>query len=207
MLAPGTTKGDARLGGDKPLASFGGASVAENVYYINGFNVTNTLNGTTFNEIPFEATAEMQVKTGGYGAEFGRSLGGVVNTITKRGTNEWKFGGNVIFSPDQGRSSTMRALKDPASGKWLTVETAGYQQDTVYNGYVSGPLVKDRLFLYAIYQGTDEESRTYNASNQTVTGNDSPQGLLKLDWNINDRHTLELTAVRDRSVGWGSGDR
>jgi hypothetical protein len=199
MLAPGTTMGDARIGGDKPLASFGGSSVAENVYFINGFNVTNTLNGTTFNEVPFEATAEMQVKTGGYGAEFGRSLGGVVNTITKRGTNEWKFGGNVIFNPRKGRGPNMRSLKDPSSGKWLVVEVPGYSESTTYNAYASGPLVKDRLFVYGLYQGTDNATRGYGASTQVAGSNDAPQGLLKLDWNISDRHGLEFTAFRDRS--------
>lgn len=199
MLAPGTTMGDARIGSDKPLASFGGSSVAENVYYINGFNVTNTLNGTTFNEVPFEATAEMQVKTGGYGAEFGRSLGGVVNTITKRGTNEWKFGGNVIFNPRQGRGSNMRPLKDPSTGEWLVVEAPGYNETTTYNAYASGPLIKDRLFVYGLYQGTDNQALGYGASTQTVGSNDAPQGLLKLDWNINDSNSLELTAFRDRS--------
>ncbi|MEG3049937.1 MAG: Oar protein, partial [Thermomonas sp.] len=84
LLAPGTVRGDAAFGN---LASFGGASVAENQFYVNGFNVTNTFNNLAFGQIPFEAIAEQQTKTGGYGAEFGRSLGGVVNQITKRGTN------------------------------------------------------------------------------------------------------------------------
>src|SRR5690606_16223735 len=97
LLAPGTVRGDSRFGN---LASFGGASVAENVYYINGFNVTNIVTGTAFNQLPFEAVSEFQVKTGGYGAEFGRSLGGVMNVISKRGGNEWHFGGNAIWSPN-----------------------------------------------------------------------------------------------------------
>ncbi|UXI68615.1 TonB-dependent receptor [Tahibacter amnicola] len=92
LLAPGTVRGDSgfeSLGGG-PLASFGGASVAENGYYINGFDVTNIRNFTSFANLPFEAIGEQQVKTGGYGAEFGRSLGGVINIVTKRGTNEFK---------------------------------------------------------------------------------------------------------------------
>lgn len=69
LLAPGATRGDSRIGqttlraGNVP--SLGGASPAENVYYINGFNVTNMLNGVAFNQVPFEAIASQQVKTGG----------------------------------------------------------------------------------------------------------------------------------------------
>ena len=97
LLAPGTVRGDAAFGN---LASFGGSSVAENQYYVNGFNITNSFRGLNFAAIPFEAVAEQQVKTGGYGAEFGRSLGGVVNQITKRGTNEFHAGGNIYWSPE-----------------------------------------------------------------------------------------------------------
>ena len=89
LLAPGTTQGDSDFGN---LASFGGATVGENAYYINGFNVTNFRNGLGFSNVPFEMYAQYQVKTGGYGAEFGRSTGGVVNATTKRGSNEWHWG-------------------------------------------------------------------------------------------------------------------
>ena len=72
LLAPGTVRGDSAFGN---LASFGGASVAENQYYVNGFNITNTFQNLNFAQIPYEAIAEQQIKTGGYGAEFGRSSG------------------------------------------------------------------------------------------------------------------------------------
>ena len=96
LLAPGTVRGDAAFGN---LASFGGASVAENQYYLNGFNITNTFANLNFVQVPFEGIAEQQVKTGGYGAEFGRSTGGVLNQITKRGSNEFHAGGNIFWEP------------------------------------------------------------------------------------------------------------
>ena len=96
LLAPGTVRGDAAFGN---LASFGGSSVAENQYYLNGFNITNSFQNLNFVQVPFEAIAEQQVKTGGYGAEFGRSTGGVINQITKRGGNEFHAGGNIFYSP------------------------------------------------------------------------------------------------------------
>lgn len=101
LLAPGTVRGDAAFGN---LASFGGSSVAENQYYLNGFNITNSFRSLNFAQVPFEAIAEQETKTGGYGAEFGRSLGGVVNQVSKRGTNEFHAGGNIFWSPDSLRS-------------------------------------------------------------------------------------------------------
>lgn len=81
LLAPGTVAGDTGFGN---LASFGGASVAENGYYLNGFDITNARTLLNFATIPFDGIGQQQVKTGGYGAEYGRSLGGVINVVTKK---------------------------------------------------------------------------------------------------------------------------
>lgn len=108
LLAPGTTRGDGRFGN---FASFGGASVAENAFYINGLNVTNFRNGLGFSNVPFDFYEQFEVKTGGYSAEFGRSTGGVVNAVTKRGSNEWEFGGNIRFAPDALRSQSPDVYK------------------------------------------------------------------------------------------------
>ena len=195
LLAPGTTQGDGAFGN---LASFGGASVAENVYYVNGFNVTNILKGTAFNQLPFEALAEQQIKTGGYGAEFGRSLGGVVNLITKRGTNEWHFGGNVFYTPGALRSIA-QVQTEQGSTAYQIVDAEGERDELVYNVYGSGPLVKDRLFFYALVQGEDFEQDIHGLSQSTNTVHDAPQGVVKLDWQITNNHLLEVTAFRDKS--------
>lgn len=89
LLAPGTTLGDVAFGN---LASFGGSSVAENAYYVNGFNVTNLFKNLSYSQIPFYAIAEEQVITGGYGPEYGLSTGGVINLTTMKGSNQWLGG-------------------------------------------------------------------------------------------------------------------
>jgi hypothetical protein len=115
LLAPGTTVGDTDFDGE-PLLSFGGASIAENVFYVNGMNVTNFRNGLGGSTVPFEFFEEFQVKTGGYGAEFGRSTGGVVNSVTRRGGNEFHFGAGAYYEPDSWRKTSPdvpRATDDP----------------------------------------------------------------------------------------------
>ena len=194
LLAPGTVRGDSRFGN---LASFGGASVAENVYYVNGFNVTNIVTGTAFSQLPFEALSEQQVKTGGYGAEFGRSLGGAINMITKRGTNDWKFGGNVIWSPGS-LDSGDRFVYDPDANGSYTVERGAETDSLVYNLYAGGPIIKDRLFFFGLYQGEKTEVDDRYQGGSSYAERKSPQGLIKLDWAITDNHSLEFTAFRDR---------
>lgn len=202
LLAPGTVRSDV-FGND--AVSFGGASAAENAYYINGFNVTNIRSGLAYNEVPFEGIAETQTKTGGYGAEFGRSLGGVTNVITKRGTNEWEFGVAAIWEPDALRSPYLRS--ELVNGRWELLEKADTRDNLIYTLQGGGPIIRDRLFLYALYQGDKDERDLYGVttaggtvfattSNNEERSND--QGLVKLDWSINDDHLLELTAFRDR---------
>ncbi len=74
--------------------------MAENTYQLNGLNITNFSNGLGSTFVPFEFVQEMQIKTGGYEAEFGRSTGGVVNMVTKSGTNS--FHGSLFgyFEPE-----------------------------------------------------------------------------------------------------------
>lgn len=194
LLAPGTTRGDSRFGN---LASFGGSSVAENSYYINGLNVTDFRNGVGFSNVPFDFYDQFEVKTGGYSAEFGRATGGVVNAVVKRGTNEWKFGANVYYRPDSLRADAPDSYtKD---GDLYIGNKADYQNNLRGNVYASGPLVKDKLFFFAMYQPQTDKTEgitSYGATLQRQKA-DNPFWGLKLDWNIADNHTLEFLAFSD----------
>lgn len=203
LLAPGTTQGDTAFGN---LASFGGATVGENAYYINGFNVTNFRNGLGFSNVPFDMYAQYQVKTGGYGAEFGRSTGGVINAITKRGNNEWHWGGSMYWTPNRWRKANPDVID--ANGDL----TASNQQDEYdrleTNMYLSGPLIRDRLFFYAIASGRDRRDTTYSITGaETNSSTESPFYGLKLDAYITDNHRLEYTGFRDESETVSPGER
>ena len=213
LLAPGATVGDSRIGSTAARAgnvpSLGGASPAENAYYINGFNVTNMVNGVAFNQVPFEGIAEQSVKTGGYGAEFGRSLGGVISVTTRRGTNEWHGGVNLKFADtDFGGGRSVHAGRDSASSNWLLAKDDAGTRDMSANLWASGPLIKDRLFAFALVQATDVTSDPFGEQTQADQKNTSPQYLLKLDWNVSDNNLFELTAFSDKNkvktTNWNS---
>lgn len=210
LLAPGTVRGDAVFGN---LASFGGASVAENQYYVNGFNITNSFRSLNFSNVPFEAIAEQQIKTGGYGAEFGRSLGGVVNQITKRGTNEFHAGGNIFWAPEELRedvkntylSNPLACGPSPFTNCTIGQLRQDNTQDTTWNAvasaWASGALIKDRLFAYGLVSFRRQEADTWGAvvsNTNTSAQTDTPAWLLKLDWNIAENHLLEFTGFSDK---------
>lgn len=203
LLAPGTVRGDTAFGN---LASFGGSSVAENQYYVNGFNVTNTFRNLNFAKIPFEAIAEQQIKTGGYGAEFGRSTGGVVNQITKRGTNEFHAGGNVFYSPRSLMAETEsyyynNPLDSEQDGTLAQDNSDVDTNQWVTSAWASGALIQDRLFAYGIVSyGKTENGLAGTPFGDNPADEDvknDPIWLLKMDWNINDSNKLEFTAFSD----------
>src|SRR5690242_9282685 len=108
LMAPGVTGGAPLLGSGSttgnPLLVFGGASVAENAYYIDGMNTTDPLTGQGGVSLPYGAIAEQQTITSGYGARYGRSIGGVMNQIGKSGSNEWHFGFQGVWEPGRFRN-------------------------------------------------------------------------------------------------------
>jgi hypothetical protein len=199
LLAPGAVKGDPGLG-DGGLASFGGASVGENGYYINGFDVTNIRNFISYANLPFDAVDQQQIKNGGYGAEYGRSLGGVVSVLTKRGGNQWKGGAAVYYAPDSFRvkEPNVADLDPDHVGGYTVFRNAWKQSDLSYTVYGGGPIIKDKLFVFALVEGRHDTENRFRQDSSTSQVENKPKGLLKIDWSITDNHTLEYTGISNK---------
>ena len=197
LLAPGAVKGDGRFGN---LASLGGASPAENAYYINGFNVTNIVKGVAFNAVPFDATAEQQVLSSGYSVEFGRSLGGVISVNTKRGTDEWKGGISVDYTPSELRGNSVYAEKSEKTGQWNLVERPSKNDSLITSAYIGGPIIADQLYFFGLVRGQKRDIETYGQDTSSIASITSPSYLVKLDWNLTPNNLLELTAFDDKST-------
>ena len=208
LMAPGAVQGDlafgtagnrAHYGTGSAYASLGGASVAENVYYINGMNVTNFRNGLGGSTIPFEFYDQFQIKTGGYSAEFGRSTGGVVNAVTKRGSNDWRFTFGGYFQPDSLRGDVPNVEHPSERIEYDSAD--GFDERDDFSTFFSagGPLVRDRLFAYGIYEFRDVDVNDYSAWGRLYRESDD-DGFwgLKLDWLLNDDHRIEYTGFSDK---------
>ena len=209
LLAPGTSFGATAIGngpGGTPLVSFSGNSAVENAYYINGFNTTDPVGNAGGISLPYFAIAEQQTITSGYNAEYGRSTGGVLSQVGERGGNEFHAGAYVAWQPTwaQGNYDTI-PYANPLSttpGKEYgdVYENRSHNESwtTIYDAYVSGPLIKDKLFFYLAAEAQHAQTKTtapvtaptFNSHDTT-----SPKFYGKLDWNINDDNTLELTGI------------
>ena len=120
-----------------------GSTGAENVYYIDGVNTTGAEYGFQGKELNFEFIQAVDVKTGGYEAEFGRSTGGVVNVITKSGGND--FHGDVFGYWDD---DSLQSSPDPIVSTGGTVE--GFTRED-YGLGLGGYLRKDKIWFFAAY--------------------------------------------------------
>ena len=135
--------------------SIGGASGLENTYLIDGVNVTNTgyggigayniVYGSLGTGVTSEFLEEVQVKTGGFEAEYGQALGGIINTIVKSGTNDFK-GSVAWYATPQGAKSDY-TVTELQAGAASTVEEG--VNDFAFQ--VGGPIVKDKLFYFLAY--------------------------------------------------------
>jgi hypothetical protein len=111
--------------------------------------------------IPQESIKEFQVVASGYSAEFGRSTGGIVNAVTKSGTNDWHGSGFVLYRPkDLSRknlyfdaletSINAPFFRDPANNNFREVVPAPTQ--TQAGGSFGGPVKKDKAFFFVSYE-------------------------------------------------------
>ncbi len=224
LLAPSVVFSDSyKQANGTTIPSFGGSASSENAYFINGFNVTNPFNSLGFASLPFDAIQQQQVLTGGYGAEFGRSTGGVINIVTKRGGNKWKGGVYTTWAPS-GTRSQARDYYYGNTGRTPATDGTLYQyrgQDNFWNtnlgAYVSGPIIKNHLFVYANLETTREEGNNVTSIRlDSPTGangrsgwkdyqRNTPRSLIKLDWNINDNHTIEFTGLGENAKNQTDG--
>ena len=78
-------------------------------------NVTDPLNGLGGIDLPYGSIEQLEVLSGGYGAAFGRSDGGVLNQVGKRGTNEWHFGAQVLYTPSRHRVQARHPILYPTA--------------------------------------------------------------------------------------------
>ncbi|GGD51426.1 TonB-dependent receptor [Pseudoxanthomonas indica] len=195
LLAPGVVASGATFGG----LTFGGSSVAENAVYINGLNVTDPYRRQGYSSVPFNFYEEFQIKTGGYSAEFGRSTGGVMNAVTRSGSNEFHAGAEITLEP-----GGWKAKKEDHFHRDGTLDErdrTSRDRSALYktNVWASGPLVKDKLFFFAMYEKRDSRPKDIDEEKSFITKSDNDFWGAKFDWQITDNHLLEVLAFSDQS--------
>ncbi|HTM25985.1 MAG TPA: TonB-dependent receptor [Vicinamibacterales bacterium] len=164
-LAPGVSTGGS-VGVANP--SIEGSSGLENQYVVDGVNITNggygalgsysIVFGSLGNGTPFDFMQEVQVKTGGYEAEFGQATGGVINVITKSGSNTLKGSAFGYARPNRLESSynTVQSVEGTVNVVASRLSDAG--------ATAGGPVLRNRLFFFGAIDPQWQTS-TFDAPN------------------------------------------
>ncbi|AQR61574.1 hypothetical protein BZG35_07845 [Brevundimonas sp. LM2] len=188
LLAPSVVSGGSS--GNAAFAnqpSVGGSSVGENAFYVNGLNTTNFDTYIGAVTVPFDFYKTVEVKTGGYPAEFGRATGGVINAVTKSGSNDFTFGLHGNY--------TGAELEETANDTYQDANRLDENQTADITVELGGPIIRDRLFFYGLAQFRDNESTfaSKTGASYNVETSDDPFYGVKLDGYITDDHRLEFT--------------
>ena len=169
----GGSPGNESNGGDHGFSVAGGSD-SENSYLVEGQETADLAGGYSHTNVPFDFIQEVQIKSSGIEAEHGGALGGVVNVVMKKGSNDYH--GSVfmqfenqaawmVLRTPRGRydaSSTGTPGGVPNCGKpgfpacWGLIDPAyqNYQPtrpktSDVFPGFtVGGPILKDRMFFF-----------------------------------------------------------
>jgi len=152
-LAPGVSSGG---GTGRANPSVSGASGLENQYMVDGVNITNPgygalgsysiVLGSLGTGVTFDFIQEVQVKTGGYEAQYGQATGGVVSVVTKSGSNQLRGAAFGYAQPSALQNTFTPVTLAPTRSEAVnTTET----QQSDFGVQIGGPVMKDKIFYFA----------------------------------------------------------
>jgi Carboxypeptidase regulatory-like domain/TonB dependent receptor len=148
LLTPGVATSRTSLGTvftefEVTQISFGGMRSFSNEITVDGADFVNSASGIQRATPPQESVQEFRVVNNSFGAEYGRAMGGIVNIVTKSGTND--FHGSV-YEYFQNSATDARDLLQPAP---LSHELRQNQ----FGADIGGPIEKDKTFFFVNYEG------------------------------------------------------
>jgi len=187
--------------------------------------------------VPQEAVKEFQVVATGYSAEFGRSTGGIVNAVTKSGTNNVRGSAFYLYRPSglaRGNEFTQALADQKLTALGVDPTLAATQHQ--FGGSIGGPIKQDKIFYFGSY-----EQQRFRAPRQIVfsfpTGfppsflpalsaaqqavlsfyngeqvgytqtNDAYAGLGRVDWTINQSNSFNVRFSASRNDAKNAASR
>jgi outer membrane receptor for ferrienterochelin and colicin len=165
-----------------------GGFAYDNIFMINGVDVNDNLFANPQNLFVEDAIAETQVLTSGISAEYGRFTGGVVNAVTKSGSNSFEGSGRVNFT-------------NPAWSSATPFEVAQNRADAAhpdqslrsYEGVFGGPILKDHIWFFTSGRYQSNTAPLTLPVSATVVAQDTnnKRGSIKVTGSPASGHTIQ----------------
>ena len=157
LLTPGVATSRTSLGTtftefEVTQISFAGMRSFSNEITVDGADFVNSVSGVQRATPPQEAVQEFRVVNNSFGSEYGRALGGIVNIVTKSGSNDLH---GSIYDFLQNNATDARSLLQPSPLPYTL-------RQNQFGATLGGPIKKDKTFFFANYEGKRRgESPTY----------------------------------------------
>ena len=203
LLTPGVTPGG---GGNGASLSFNGQRGFANGFFVDGATAEWQYYGSQSSTFVQDWIQEFQVMTNSYPAEFGTASGGILNVITRSGTNQFHGRAYGFFRDASLDSAQFAGFFENGEPQFLDEAAPSDQQRM--GGFLGGPVVKDKVFFFGGLEWFNRDSsevlaisdywRARGVKTVLPTGTDDHPYLLKGDVNLDASHRLSVRY--DRSV-------
>jgi hypothetical protein len=209
LLTPGVATGRTSLGTvvtefEVTQISFGGQRSFSNIITVDGADFTNALSGVQRATPPQESVSEFRVVNNSFGAEYGRAVGGIVNVVTKSGSNVMH---GSAYNYLQNSALNSRSLLQPEPLPFAL-------RQNQFGGALSGPLRKDKAFFFLNYEGvrrgetptlpahfwrdlaTINQAKAFLGTpaedSSALKTKDNDYAFARLDYLLSDKHSLAV---------------
>jgi hypothetical protein len=174
--------------------SVDGASGAENMWYVDGMSTTNLINGTSGQGVNYDFVEEVNFKSSGYNAEYGGSLGGVVNVLTRSGGNAY-HGEILAYYNDEALTARRRDVLYYDNNDLNRNTSAKFYSWDKYYGVqnwnnieaglnLGGYILKDRIWFFgSAIPNYNHYTRTLDYRIQNLTTPARDVHYRQVDWN------------------------
>jgi hypothetical protein len=191
-LAPGVVDG----GYDPGSPSIAGASAAENRYIVDGLDTTSPGFGILAGTLPPEFLEVVEIKTGGFGLEYGGALGGVINVLTRSGGNDFHASAFGYYRNDGFGADPPKSVQND---QFLGSRTYDY------GATLGGGILRDGLWYFLGVNPTSDASDWITSQGLRVT--DESRVLTyagKLSWQLHPGHRVVASAFGNPGESTGT---
>jgi hypothetical protein len=189
FLAPGVVDDPST----RTAPNIAGASSAENRFIVDGLDTTDPGFGTLESALPPEFLEIVEIKTGGYGVEYGGALGGVLNVLTRSGSNDLHASLFGYYKDDGFGSDPPRSSRND---RFLGSKTYDY------GATLGGKILRDRLWYFLGVNPISSESDWITSQRLSVTDESEKISYVgKLSWQLHPSHRVVASVFGDPREG------
>jgi len=179
-----------------------GSDEGSNNYLVDGLSTTDPVTATFGTNFNFDAIQEISFQTGGFEAEYGQATGGIVNVVTKSGSNRFEGSFDIRYSNEHFYEGSDKY--PPWDHYDPSIDTTSFYNPSFVLG---GPILKDKVWFFVSLQ--DTQSKTTPAGLNYTYHWDGQDYLGKITWQISPNDTLiakysdDEAKIHNADAGYG----